>query len=446
MSGTGEREVALRGINWRLARLATHAMRQRAKFPLLCWRAAALLCVLAIAFGMTTSIEAQTYSETVLYSFLGKGDGAQVMTGLVADSQGSLYGTASFGGRGPCADGCGAVYKLQAGGKFSVLHYFGAYPADGVRPQAGLLRDGKGNLYGTTEIGGQCGAGTVFKISPEGSETILHHFCGPSDGALPSAALIHDGAGNLYGTTQQGGGSAEAGTVFKLGPDGTETVLYSFKGGADGENPTGGLAWDDEGSLYGTTIFGGDSCAISGEGCGTVFELSPSGKHTVLHAFAGPPDGALPAYGALVRDSAGNFYGATYEGGDVGCYDGGTFGCGTVYKLDSNRNESVLYAFLGSPDGNYPATNPVIDAAGNLYGTTDFGGIVNEYGIGLGTVFEVTPAGSETVLYSFPGGKYGSSPQAALLLDQSGNLYSTTYLGGISEDCCGIIFKLSPPE
>ena len=368
-----------------------------------------------------------------------------MFTGLVSDSEGNFYGTAQFGGHGTCAYGCGTVYRLDTAGKFQVLHYFVGYPTDGSHPQAGLLRDGQGNLYGTTEHGGQCGVGTVFKISPQGSETILHHFCGFSDGMFPSAALIHDPAGNLYGTTQEGGGEAQAGTIFEVTPDGTESVLYRFKGGLDGEDPTAGLVRDDEGNLYGTTIFGGDPSCTVAPSCGTVFKLDASGIHSVLHEFTGPPDGAQPPYGALVLDAEGNLYGATYGGGDAGCTGGGTFGCGTVYKIDPNGTETVLYAFLGSPDGGYPASNPIRNAAGNLYGTTDFGGMLNYYGIPYGTVYEVTPAGSETVLYSFPGGKNGWSPQAPLLLDQSGNLYSTTYSGGIGSDCCGVIFKLSPP-
>src|SRR5215469_521932 len=319
----------------------------------------------------------------------------------------------------------------------TLLYSFGA-PLDGVQPRAGLIADSAGNLYGTTADGGAFGRGTVFRVTPSGTETTLHSFAGPpDDGALPLAGLVADSAGNLYGTTIGGGAFEHWGTVFKVTQSGTETVLHSFAAPPyDGIHPTGGLIADSAGNLYGTTSGGGVFFS------GTIFKLTPSGTENVLYSFAGPPDdGSMPMAG-LIADSAGNLYGTTVSGG-ASCPD--EEGCGTVYKLTAGGTETVLYSFTGpfsadpgEGDGANPDGALISDSAGNLYGTTGNGD-------GDGIVFKLTPSGMETVLSFFEANPHnnttGSHPFAGLTADSAGSLYGTTVAGGTSGD--GTVFKLT---
>jgi uncharacterized repeat protein (TIGR03803 family) len=244
-----------------------------------------------------------------------------------------------------------------------------------------LIRDKAGNLYGTTGGGGPSGYGTVFKLDPSGTETVLHFFGGPPDGIAPIAGLIMDSKGNLYGATWWGG--IGYGTVYKVDANGKETVLYSFTGGADGGYPYGGLVRDSKGNLYGTTEYGGPGSGTceGGDypaGCGTVFKVDPSGKETVIYSFTGTPDGYYPL-GGLVRDAAGNLYGTTSEGGKLGF--------GTVFKVSPNAKRSLLHSFRGGPkDGANPNGGVIRDAGGNFYGTTYAGGRSNN-----GTGFRLMP-------------------------------------------------------
>jgi len=297
--------------------------------------------------------------------------------------------------------------------------------ADGGYPQAGLILDSAGNLYGTT-------AGNVFELMPNGTEKVLHSFQGP-DGSDCEASLVRDAEGNLYGTTYYGGAYG-AGTVFEISAAGTEKVLYSFTGGTDGGYPWGGVVRAG-GVLYGTTNGGGT-------GYGTVFKLTTSGKETVLYTFAGGADGGGPE-GNLVRDSAGNLYGTTFNGG-IGTSNC-ALGCGTVYKVSVAGAKTVLYNFVGGSDAAHPTTGVVRDVNGNLYGATPYGGN-GCGGAGCGAVYEISSTGEETLLYSLPGGADGASPVGGVIRDSQGNLYGTTFGGG-SANCsggCGIIFKLTP--
>ena len=269
---------------------------------------------------------------------------------------------------------------------------------------------------------------------------IVLRFPNQPGGGTPSAVL--DANGNLYGTTQIGGPS-KLGNVFEFSSQGKESTLYSFTNTtADGRTPTiGPLIQDAAGNFYGTTQNGGDyNCVIFyARGCGTVFKLSPSGQETILHSFTGGTDGAQPLAG-LVADSAGNLYGTTYVGG-TGCNGGG---CGTVYKVSSAGIETVLYRFTGGTDGSTPYSVVLaIDAQGNLYGTTLGGGDLScgtAHG-GCGTVFKVDPTGTETVLHAFTGSIDGAYPYAGVVLDSRGNLYGTTASGG-EDSCCGTVFKV----
>jgi uncharacterized repeat protein (TIGR03803 family) len=311
--------------------------------------------------------------------------------------------------------------QLAQAQTFSVLYTFGN-GTDGGTPYAGLVRDSAGNLYGTTFAGGTGSSGTVFMVDPNGKETVLHNFKGKADGASPIAGLVRGPRGTLYGTTVEGGAS-NYGTVLKLNKAGKETVLHSFNR-QDGSYADAGLLRDSAGNLFGATVKGGTA------NLGTVFELDTTGKQTVLHSFTGGADGKFCyTYGRLIRDAAGNFYGTTLAGG--------ASDQGTVFKLDTTGQETVLYSFTGGADGGYPYAGLVLDKKGNLYGTTYAGGVS-----GQGTVFKLTTVGNEVVLYSFTGGADGGSPTAPLLRDGKGNLYGTTYFGGASN--AGVVFKLAP--
>jgi len=388
------------------------------------------ILAIALVFG-TQPTQAQTF--TVLYTFTGGADGGSPYAGVVLDGAGNLYGTTTAGGSGvfDCPTGCGTVFKVDATGNETVLHSFGETNTDGAFPFYGyLVRDGAGNLYGTTDYGGTHGSGTIFRVSPTGKE-VFFSFNG-SDGGFPFAGLVADTAGNFYGTTDVRGTGCPpygCGTVFKINSKGKETILHSFTGAPDGDNPFAGLVRDSTGNLYGTTITGGTN------GAGTVFKVDTTGKETVLYSFCSNAcqDGEIP-YSGLIRDNAGNLYGTTLAGG--------MFGSGTVFKLDSTGVETVLYNFCsqsGCTDGSQPYAGLVRDAAGNLYGTT-YGGGANE----TGTVFEVDKTGKETVLYSFcslPGCADGGLPYAGLARDSAGNLYGTT---SNFAEAYGTVFKIAP--
>jgi uncharacterized repeat protein (TIGR03803 family) len=344
-----------------------------------------------------------------------------------------------------------------ASSSYEVLYSFcsASNCADGSSPTASLIRDTAGNLYGTTSTGGDLsacngvGCGTVFKLDTTGNETVLYAFTGGTDGATPQAGVIHDAAGNLYGTTSTGGdlsacNGVGCGAVFKLDTTGHETVIYAFTGGADGFDPVSGVIQDAAGNLYGTTEYGGDlSCNLAEPGCGVVFKLDTTGKETVLYTFTGGADGANPHAG-VIRDAAGNLYGTAELAGDLnGCPQSFGSGCGVVFKLDATGHETVLYTFTGGADGLYPA-GVIQDAAGNLYGTTLGGGDLNscvgQELAGCGVVFKLDTTGKETVLYTFTGGADGANPQAGVIQDVAGNLYGTTFAGGANND--GTLFKL----
>ncbi|MFZ0319106.1 MAG: choice-of-anchor tandem repeat GloVer-containing protein [Candidatus Sulfotelmatobacter sp.] len=327
------------------------------------------------------------WTRTVLHNLAPAENAYEIVSNVIFDTAGNLYGTTSEGGAG-----CGTVYELQpgSGGTWSAkqLHSFSNNSIDGCTPLAGLVIDAAGNLYGTTQMGGHHGTGTVFKLTPRSvgpwGEEILHNFGYYFDGEYPQAELTLDSAGNLYGTTNSGGAiEAGYGTVFELSPHAgaswTETILYNFTtaNGANGSNPLGGVIFDAAGNLYGTTDYG------SADGFGTAYELSPvvggGWTLTLLHSYGNTGDGSFPQ-GNLVLDATGNLYGTTYAGG-VGFN-------GTVYKLKrsgSAWNETILFSFDGT-DGQGPASGLILDGTGNLYGMTSADGPS-----GGGVAFEITP-------------------------------------------------------
>jgi uncharacterized repeat protein (TIGR03803 family) len=385
---------------------------------------------LAAIFTLTllvTSTNAQTF--TVLHSFDGT-DGSQVFPGLVQASNGDLYGATADGGANSnrsCVANCGTVFKITLAGKLTTLYSFCSQSgcSDGAEPQATLVQDTNGNLYGTT-FGGGNGGGTVFKISPGGKLSTLYTFCsksGCSDGNGPAAPLVEATNGDLYGTTLFGGASnacsGGCGVVFKITLTGTLTTLHSFDS-TDGAGPEAALVQSTDGNFYGTANQGG------AHGGGTVFKITPSGKLTTLYNFcslSSCTDGKAPLAG-LVQGTDGNFYGTATQGG-ANSY-------GTVFKITPSGKLTTLDSF--GPYG-YPEATLVLATDGTFYGTTSSGGTE-----GYGTIFKIKPSGKLTTLHTFDGTD-GAEIAAALVQDTNGKFYGTAPYGGANND--GTVFNLS---
>ncbi len=419
-----------------------------------------LLLTVVATFTLANIAMGAAPHESNLKSFQGgPSDGALPVGGIVADSSGNFYGTTSAGGEKEW----GTVFELtpQSDGTWNetVLYNFqgsGFNLSDGATPTGSLIFDTAGNLYGTTSSGGfggnDCnagGGGTVFELSPSSdggpwTETVLHTFkCATgNDGANPYGALVIDAQGNLYGTTQLGG-TANVGTVYELSSSGgswNETTIYNFQGGIDGYSPEAGLVLDSKGVLYGTTINGGSS------GRGTVFRLSHqpgnggSWIEQILYSFAGGSDGANPYSAVILKKNV--LYGTTLQQGQ--------YGYGTVFQLTVSGGvpvETVLYGFQGDTDGANPYGGLISDPAGNLYGTTEFGG-AGKFKI-AGTLYQLKPGkqGSpwtETILHNFEAEKDGGFPTANLIIFEDA-LWSTTSTGGFGGTCrvdgCGVVFR-----
>ena len=398
--------------------------------------------VLAI-FSFTTLLSGPARAastEQVLYSFAGDDDGEYTDSDLVLDSAGNIYGTTVQGG----AFGTGTVFQITPSGIHTVLYSFTG-GADGGQPYKGVTLDAQGNLYGTAVVGGtftgpcvESGCGVAYKLSNSGgvwTQSVIHTFTGGNDGYGPGAGVAFDKHGNLLGMTPTGGAKG-FGIIYEL-KAGTwqERVIHTFTGGKDGATGSAGrLILDSAGNFYGVATAGGAN------GSGTAFELTPAagGKWTfkVLYAFKGSPDAGFP-YGALAFDASGNLYGTTY-------YDGAN-DLGSVYKLTNNNgtwSESVLYSFKGGTDGSSPISNVVVDASGNLYGTTSEGGA----GCSCGTVFKLTAGRNgkwtETVSYRFQGQPDGGFVYNGMVADSAGILYGATVHGGVDNE--GAIFKFVP--
>ena len=433
--------------------------------------AAALAMFAAVPF-LVPRASAQT--EKVLYSFnntvVGT-DGIQPEGGVTFDTAGNIYGTTIYGGAGTCVldsvtPGCGTVYELvpQTGGTWTetILHSFLQNGKDGEEPFSNnLVFDGSGNIYGVTGSGGaslDCptndagtsGCGTVFELEHKSSgwvSVILHSFDGNNknvDGQAPEGTLVFDGSGNLYGTAVGGGATPGDGMAYKLSPEAPpatwyERTMYNFQtNGKDGVSPDGGLIFDTAGNLYGVAANGGKN------GNGTVYELIPNAKgwsEKILYTFGTGTDAAHPK-GSLIFDTAGNLYGVA---------SGGATNRGTVFELSpatgGTWTEKVLHSFADNgTDGWLPNGTLIRDSSGNLYGTTQFGGLTQCNG-GCGTVFELSPetggTWTETILYSFlNNGADGFYPEASLTFDSSGNLYGTTDSGGVYGN--GTVFEVTP--
>jgi uncharacterized repeat protein (TIGR03803 family) len=400
----------------------------------------------SLAIFIALVITSTWASEKKLHNF-GKGDdGAYPNGALIQDADGNLYGVTDAGG----AHNSGTVFELTPNGSGGwtekVLHHFDPQTNDGSGAAGNLVLDGSGNLYGTTAVGGDCGFGTVFEMSPDGSggwtEKVIYSFC-QTDGATPDGLLL-DAVGNVYGTTQYGGSYNDCfgntcGVVYELSPDGhggwRYTRLHNFGAGLDGWSPDGPLIVDAAGNLYGTTEYGGDY------GQGTVFEVSPSGHggwmEKKLHNFFLGDDGSGPN-NPLIFDAQGYLYGTTIGGGD--------YFRGTVFVMSPNSDggwfEKKLHNFGPDTDGSYSFGGVIFDPAGNLYGTTSGGGDYD-----MGTVFKLTPQPGgqwiEQKLHNFSQNNGdGNQPLENLIIDSGGNLYGVTSSGG--DYGGGTVFEVVP--
>ncbi len=414
------------------------------------------LCSLAlILFAAPGVASAHQYTESVAWAFAGTPDG-DGPTSLVADKQGNIYGTTAAGGSGACTAGCGTIFKIATDGTKTILYSFNGAPFDASSP-AGLAIDRHGNLYGAGYFGGAAGFGGIFKLTPDGHETLLHSFYTRDkafkQGFRPTA-LAMGADGFLYGATQYGGTALSVcnvgcGTVFRISPKGRVKTLYRFQGQGkgDGMQPYGGITLGPDGTIYGTTLYGGGTL-------GTVYKVDHvSGAETMLHAFTGSKqDGAHPQT-PPIADDAGNLYGGTTESSGRDC---DSHGCGMLYKIAPDGTYTILYDFdsgaVGFGGDAFSVSSALYrDTAGNLYGTTRWGGASSTCSpsIGCGAVFQFTPGGALNILYKFQGPANGDAqtPYGMLLRDRAGGdaFYGMT-LAGPNTTCadgCGSIFKLA---
>jgi uncharacterized repeat protein (TIGR03803 family) len=380
---------------------------------------------------MAATLPAFSQKETVLYNFCSLPnctDGSSPSGPLIKDSSGNFYGTTQTSDENE--SGGGTVYRLSPDGTETVLHDFALTPGDGIVPQSGVIMDGEGNLYGFTGSGGAYRSGTAFKLAPDGTETILYSFGStPTDGVGPEGPVVMDKQGNLYGTTFYGG-TYEGGTIFKISPNGTETILHNFdNNGTDGYEPYAGVVLDPQGNLYGTTAYGGTA------GTGIAYELSAKGIYTIIHQFGSAfTDGHLPLAPPVI-DPQGNLYGTTGAGGSDNA--------GTAYKLSPGANgwmETILVNF-GSivSQGAECSYGLVLDKTGNLYGVAPTGAPQ-----GAGLAFKLSPEGAETVLYTFLNQNDGSVPDGPIFRDSTG-LYGVTTEGGTGRYAAGgTVYKIAP--
>jgi len=378
--------------------------------------------IFLVVVGLSALAQAQTF--TTLYNFTGSTDGNVPFAGVIQDSAGNLYGTTNNGGNLNCFApfGCGVVFAMNTAGAETVLYTFSG--ADGDEQNGPLARDSQGNLYGTSWVAGDNGYGNVFKIDSAGNETVLYSFTGGSDGCVPMQGLVLDASGTLFGTTEACGSSSD-GTIFKIDGTGRFTVLHSFTGSpSDGAWPQNGyLSIDEAGNLYGVTASGG------AHNKGALYKLGENGTLTLVHSFAGgTSDGCLPL-GTVRQDKSGNLYGTTFQ-----C---GSDHLGTIWKLSAKGKETILHNFAGrSRDGCGPQTGLVGDSSGNLYGVTLECGAHN-----YGTLYELSAKGKLTLLHSFDDSD-GAYPVGEVMQTAQGTLFGTTLSGGTYYD--GTVWSYVP--
>ncbi|HEV2320433.1 MAG TPA: choice-of-anchor tandem repeat GloVer-containing protein [Verrucomicrobiae bacterium] len=372
---------------------------------------------LGAVFNITTN-----GTLTIVHDFSGGTDGANPGEGLALAQNGTLFGMTAYGN----TNNAGTIFKITTKGLYAI---WSAFPGmlDGENPSADLAQGKDGNLYGTAEDGGATGNGVVFAATLSGTVTVLHSFGTVTDavsgalldGTFPESKAVQGNDGNIYGTTETGGANGY-GTVFMVTTNGVFTTLYAFTGGGDGGSPESGLVQGQDGNFYGTTTAGN----------GTIFQITTNGTFITIYSFSGGGDGAYP-YGTLIQGANGLLYGTCSAGGDAN-------GDGTIFQVSTNGAFTTLYTFSGGSDGSGPEAGLVQAADGSLYGTATYGGNAN----GDGTIFKITTNGVLTTLYAFNGGSDGASPEGVLVQAADGNLYGTTaYAGDANDD--GSVFQVT---
>jgi hypothetical protein len=448
-------------------------VKNSSQFETKLYRMIATMFALLILLAAPAAI-GQTARFAQVHDFNGM-DGNYPIGTLIMDASGNFYGVTHWGADDNYS--CGSVFKLTptSGGtawRVTVLHKFSGAQSD-CNPWAGLVIDGNGNLYGTADE--TLGFGAVYELSPTSggawSYSVIYQFMGGTDGSVPTGKLILDAAGNLYGTTSIGD---NAGSVFELSPstsgEWNETVLYNFSGpgGSDGANPAAGLIFDAAGNLYGTTQNGGNTTGICAttSGCGVVFKLAPNGSggwtEFVIHTFSGL-DGAFPQ-ADLTMDASGNLYSMTYAGGNINACHIGPSGCGVAFELSHNNSGGWTYHQLnvfqpgsagsrGGAGGAYPYAGLTFDSAGNLWGTTTLGGLAPYY---AGVVFKLSPNATgpwtETIVHAFDMISGGFGANSSITFNAAGKAFGTTAAGGALNRCtfygagggCGLVFGITP--
>ena len=405
--------------------------------PLPLFRTAFMFCLIVMASAATSS--AQTFKT--IHNFCSKTstsgyclDGQNPITTLVQGTNGALYGTTTYGGANN--GNWGTIFKITTGGTVTTIYSFCAQAncPDGFYPNGALLLATDGNFYGVTNQGGAYGDGTVFKVTAAGKLTTLHSFdSAAGEGSYPEVGLIEGTDGNFYGTTNVGGAYSQ-GTVYKITASGTLTTLHSFCGGtcSDGANPNSPLIQAANGNFYGVAYAGGDSDCYPNTGGGASFQITLAGVFTSFSEYC-QPNGFYPNSG-FVQAANGNLYATTASGGGSISNPG----LGTVYEMTTAGSPTWLYSFClqsGCPDGENPQ-QLILATNGNLYGTTLYDGATN----GTGTVFEMTPTGQLTTLHEFATTD-GINPTGALVQHTNGTFYGATHLGGKYSQ--GTIFSLS---
>jgi uncharacterized repeat protein (TIGR03803 family) len=393
------------------------------------------LILIVLAYGLIVpGLHGQTY--TLLHSFTGEPDGGNPVGTVLIDRRDNIYGVTETGGT--TYPYTGTIFTATESGSETVLFSFAGIIQD---PVSTLVPDAKGDVYGSGAYGD---GGGIYEATSNGIQLIYIFTGGGHEEWFPSGNIVRDDAGDIYGVTEVGGHSSSScaeiggcGTVFKVTPAGKATILHNFSGGTDGAHPLGGLTRAPNGDIYGTTDWGG-IVSNGNYGDGTIFKIDKSDAVSVVFRFNGT-NGALP-YAPLIFDPAGNAYSTTYSGG--------AFDEGVVFEISPSGGERILHSFGKGADGNGPWAGLVRDADGNLYGTTEGGGIYNR-----GTVFRVTPTGTGTVLYNFTGNADGGLPISGLAIDSKGNLIGATFSGGIFDGLCmelgqdigcGTLFEITP--
>jgi uncharacterized repeat protein (TIGR03803 family) len=425
------------------------------------------ICLMAFIVAALTFLTTRARAadrETVLHNFSGGADGA-TPTYLIRDSSGNLYGLAEGGGNMVCSGGCGVIFKMSnsSGRWVETILYTFTGGDDGADP-SGIVMDSTGSIYGfSSGAEGSLGPGSAFKLSRAtgGGWTfsLLYKFgTATNDGLYPAGAPVLDAAGNIYGSTRNGGSStactAGCGTVFELTPAVSglwpETILHSFSGVPDGAFPAGSMIFDGVGNLYGNTNAGGSNTTACNAGCGAVYQVAPasggSWTESILHSFNGSLTDGIGPEGGIAIDATGNLYGTTYEGGRV--HNSGCFGyCGTVWEVSpvsgGGWSEKLLHSFNYTTDGGLPSVGVVLDSAGHVYGFT-----ATYPNTLAGTAYKLSEdhAGQWqiTVLYALgtTNGDGKNPAGGSPVLDSAGNLYGTARFGGTKDN--GNIFKLAP--